>query len=115
MLFAIITTENIVEVYEPADPQPSIEVISKIVAGAEEEEDGRATFAAVFGEDVSIYFNDNGKLLGLDINIAATQLAHRRQLIAPEDFIVGDVAIFGGVDEEGLDKPVTEKLLEELH
>lgn len=112
MRYAVITIDGDVEVNDSDSSQLDIEAISALVAGEKETD---ATFSAVFGEDVSVYFNDNGKLIGLDVNIIATQFAHRRQLIAPEDFIVGNVVIFGGVDDEGYDKPVTEELLEELH
>ena len=111
MQYALVAVDGDVEVIVSEEPTIEIDIISAHVAGEDETD---ATFSAVFGEDVSLYFNDNGKIIGLPVNPVATRFAHTHQLIALEDFLVGNVLVFGGVDHVGWDKPVEDSAVEEL-
>jgi hypothetical protein len=58
---------------------------------------------ALFGLGANIYLHEEGKLEGLDVNIRATRMAWHEHAISRSDFIVGDVVLTGGVDDEGED------------
>jgi hypothetical protein len=51
----------------------------------------------------NMYLHEEGKLEGLDLNTRATRLAWHEKAISRSDFIVGDVVLTGGVDDEGED------------
>lgn len=50
-------------------------------------------------EGIDLWLNEEGKLIGLQPNLVATKLY--RNAYPTNDFIVGDVVITGGADEEG--------------
>lgn len=54
------------------------------------------------GEDVG-YLNEEGKLQGLEVNLTATEIAHRLGGIFPYDVVVGALVIVGPTDAEGYD------------
>jgi hypothetical protein len=64
--------------------------------------------AVEIGTDMTMYLHEEGKVLRLPRNERATRLAKRYGGIALMDFIVGDVVIVGGVDDEGYDTALTE-------
>lgn len=53
------------------------------------------------------YINEEGKLEGLDVNLAATRIAH----LMPGDFIAGPMIVLGAPDDEGDDTPVPDEVL----
>ena len=62
-------------------------------------------------EDHYLYLNEEGKLIGLEINELATSLANG---LSSYDIIVGDVVIVGPLDEEGNHLSVTPEVLGRL-
>lgn len=62
--------------------------------------------------EMDIWLNEEGKLNGLDLNIIATAFYQMRYKTS--DFIVGNVIITGGADEEGDTLGLSDELLAEL-
>lgn len=58
---------------------------------------------AVRLDGATMYLNEEGKLLGLPPNEAATALCRMAQSISPYDHIVGDVVLVGEPDRQGND------------
>lgn len=77
--------------YDPHDTS-SLETMQELVGGYLES-------APVFDRKLTMYCNEEGKLLGLPINFVASLLIHPEV----DDLIMGDVLIVGGPDEEGYD------------
>jgi len=59
--------------------------------------------AVSIGEDITMYLHEEGKIMGLPRNERATRLAKKYGRISLMDYIVGNVVMVGGVDEEGYD------------
>lgn len=78
--------------YDPRDTQASSELLRQLVGGWLES-------APIFDPRLTMYCNEEGKLLGLPMNIVATLMLDPRV----EDVIAGDVLIVGGPDHEGYD------------
>jgi len=49
----------------------------------------------------TVYLNEEGKIHGLPFNALAHELLHQHSGVSPHDYIVGDVFVTGGPDEEG--------------
>jgi hypothetical protein len=64
-------------------------------------------------DDLDMYVNEEGKLLGLPVNATATSIweAH----YGPTDIIVGDVILTGGADDEGDTLGLNAEQLSVLH
>lgn len=63
----------------------------------------------------SMYINDEGKLLGLPVNIRATQLAWaHNEGLRGHDLLAGPAFVTGPVDREGLDTAVPQAYLDQL-
>lgn len=52
-------------------------------------------------DGVRLFINEEGKLNGLPFNRRATLLAYAGKGIRGNDVLVGDVAVYGGVDGDG--------------
>lgn len=69
----------------------------------------------VDGEDFTAYVNEEGKLIDLGINRRANAFIHAQVPALPAyDVIVGDVVILGGLDEEGEDTDVPQRITDAL-
>ena len=68
----------------------------------------------IFGEGWTGYCNEDGKLIGLPVNRAATWFAQHNGWNVP-DFLVGPVIFFGPTDEEGDDTSVPQWVIDRLH
>lgn len=55
------------------------------------------------GNEINMYLNEEGKMEGLAPNRLATRLAKKYAGISMLDYIVGDVVLCGGPDDEGYD------------
>lgn len=70
-----------------------------------------AVIAPLLDDEVTLWINEEGKLLSLPINVVATELWH---LLSPEmrgvDFLCGTVVVSGGYDDEGWTLSIPEKL-----
>ena len=78
--------------YDPRDTHACLEFMQRMVGGWLEA-------APVFDRRLTMYCNEEGKLLDLPVNIVATLLLDPRV----DDVIAGDVLVVGGPDEEGYD------------
>lgn len=65
-------------------------------------------FQVVQGEGVSLYMNEEGKLLPLPVNETITRFARVNGLISILDDVRGDVVVVGLPDEEGRDTALEE-------
>lgn len=65
------------------------------------------------GDGTHVYINDEGKLQGLPVNVAATRFMHHYSLIAPDDFIAGDMVVLGS-DGEGGEADVPDWVIEAI-
>jgi hypothetical protein len=63
-------------------------------------------------EEMDIWLNEEGKLIGLEPNLYATALYRARYNTT--DFIVGDVIITGGANEEGETLGLSDEMLAPL-
>jgi hypothetical protein len=83
--------------------QPTLESLQGLVGGDIE---------AIGGTDWTAYLNEEGKLAGLPANPRAGRLADALGwTFLPGDFLVGPVVFCGGVDSNGDETPVTERVL----
>jgi hypothetical protein len=78
--------------YDPRERDATLAFMQKLVGGWLEA-------APIFTDALTMYCNEEGKLLGLPVNVVATLMLDPRV----EDVIAGDVLIVGGPDEEGYD------------
>lgn len=90
-MYAIIKTDDTADIIA-ANSRPEYDAISAAVGGYIE---------GVPLEGVTAYINEEGKLNGLSLNRIATIIAHEDQAIMPTDYIVGDMIVFGPLDDEG--------------
>lgn len=58
---------------------------------------------------MSIYSNEEGKLDGLPRNARATMMGHHGHFLRVSDYLVGDVVVTGGADDDGEDTGLTEE------
>jgi hypothetical protein len=58
-----------------------------------------------------MFINEEGKLLGLDINKVATFLAKNSGNLMSDDYIAGNAVIFGQADDEGNSTDVPERTI----
>lgn len=70
--------------------------------------------AIALGNNASAYINEEGKLRSLPLNAVATAIAHRKNSLRLNDFIVGPMVILGIPDENGNDTDIPKSLLCEL-
>lgn len=78
--------------YDPRDTSASLEFMQQMVGGWLEA-------APIFDPRLTMYCNEEGKILRLPVNIVATLMLDPRV----EDVIAGDVLVVGGPDHEGYD------------
>lgn len=90
-IYAIIKASGNVVLYEK-DHMPTYDDINSAVGGWIE---------GVPLEGVTAYVNEEGKLQGLPVNMIATLLAHEDSAIMSEDYIAGNMIVFGPLDDEG--------------
>lgn len=68
--------------------------------------------AVAIAEDITMWCNEEGKLLNLDVNHHASRLfVHAFGHI---DLIAGDVIITGGADEDGNDTSLSDERIDEI-
>ena len=84
-----ITTDNIVEVKEVESIE--YETLSTAVNGMIE--------LVSISEDIDMWLNEEGKLIGLEPNVIATMLFYKA--FSQFDIVMGNVIITGGSDDEG--------------
>lgn len=65
--------------------------------------------------EVTMYLNEEGKIVGLPVNPRANRLAHRHRAVFPTDIIVGDVVIVGPTDDDGYDTSLSDEHVAWLH
>lgn len=70
--------------------------------------------AIPLGSDSSAYINEEGKLRRLPLNPVATAIAHRKNSLRLNDFIVGPMVILGVPDEDGNDTDIPKSMICEL-
>ena len=66
------------------------------------------------GLEVNMYLNEEGKIEGLPLNHRASSIAHRTHAVSGYDYIVGDVVLVDGIDDEGDDTGLEEAKVEML-
>ena len=66
------------------------------------------------GDQANLICNEDGKMLGLNINPIAAVLTKKYQALRPRDFIVGDILVVGPVDEDGNDTDVPQELVDHI-
>lgn len=85
------------------EAEPTLETWQGVVGGYIESvtvhEGGAKDFPIRAG--VRLFINEEGKLNGLPFNRRATLLAYVGKGISANDALVGDVAVYGGVDGNG--------------
>lgn len=72
-------------------PEGSLKVLQSAVGGWIE--------AVDLSDEVTLWCNEEGKITGLESNPIGTRLT--AGLLQPGDYIAGDIALTGGVDDEG--------------
>ena len=90
-MYAIIRADDTIDMLG-TDIPPSYDQIVQHVGGWLE---------GVAIQNTASYINDEGKIMGLPVNKIATVLAHVDEAIMPNDFICGDMVVFGPLDEDG--------------
>lgn len=65
-------------------------------------------FEVVQGEGLSLYLNEEGKLIPLPVNVAITHFARANGIISSRDDVRGDVVVVGLPDDEGMDTDLPE-------
>jgi len=68
-----------------------------------QEKVGYVVQAIGVGNEITMYLHEEGKAHGLPTNRLATRLAKKYAGISLTDYIVGDVLLCGGADDEGWD------------
>jgi len=84
-----ISTDNRVEIQEVESIE--YETLSTAVNGMIE--------LVSINEDIDMWLNEEGKIIGLEPNIVATMLFYKA--FSQFDIVMGDVIITGGSDDEG--------------
>jgi len=79
------------EVVDLDAPEGSLKVLQNAVGGWVQ--------AIDLNEKVTMWLNEEGKMIGLPLNAIATEMWTR--VFGPTDIMVGNAVITGGVDEEG--------------
>jgi hypothetical protein len=64
--------------------------------------------------EMSMYLNEEGKIMRLAKNSRATSLAKRHGAISLMDYIAGDAVVVGAVDEDGEDTGLEQEQIDEL-
>ena len=88
------------------DAEIDLEFLQRTVGGYVE----RVALDAVGGGGglLSIYLNEDGKMMRQPLNPRATALASKYLAIRRGDYMVGDVVIVGAPDEDGMDTGLDE-------
>lgn len=102
--FIKINTSGKRELLSFEDPEQEYPILSGAVGGMIE-------MVPCVYPDHYIYLNEEGKLIGLEVNDSATALAKG---LSPFDMIVGDVVIAGPLDEDGNHYSVSNDVLGEM-
>lgn len=105
MASALVVTTDGKAIEKPIDNDTAYEVIRDGVGGMIE--------MVVFNDQVTMWVNEEGKLIGLPHNKPA-QAAFNEVFGSGRDFIVGDVVFTGGADEEGNTLGLTPEAVESV-
>lgn len=97
----VIGVDKNVEIVDLDAPEGSLKVLQKAVGGWIE--------AVDISDTLTMWCNEEGKLLGMPTNAFATKLS--AEVIQTNDWIAGDVVLTGGVDDEGDTVGLTEEQL----
>lgn len=87
-------------------PVDGLEQIQKIVGGWIE--------GVYLGPDMTAFVNEEGKLLNLPFNERATKLFQKTHPMT-EDYLCGNLVIFGPIDEDGEVTDITAQILAEIN
>lgn len=66
------------------------------------------------GDDMVMYCNEEGKLQGMVVNVAAQMIWEAALGGHPGDFLVGPVAILGPTDDEGYESGLSDEVMTEI-
>lgn len=90
----IIKTTGERKVVDLGDPSNSeLSILQEVVGGWVQPVD--------IADDMTLWCNEEGKLLGLPMNYPAMNSTSASEVLMPGDVIAGDVIITGGTDDEG--------------
>jgi hypothetical protein len=98
----VIGVDNSLEVIDLDAPEGSLKVLQGAVGGWIE--------AVDISETLTLWCNEEGKLLGMPANPFATKLSS--EAIQTSDWIAGNAVLTGGVDDEGDTLGLTEEQVE---
>lgn len=60
------------------------------------------------GKDLTMYVNEEGKMMGLELNVLASKLVGKENFL-PGDFISGSMYVTGPINGEGEETPLSDE------